>query len=294
MFKTLRDFWDRVSTRRKLQRKGLVVSRRRFDSEKLLGALEGSPAPGIFMLVMIWTVSAVLLTISAQQHIEGVLNLVVGQQAPRTIIATLDFSYQDAEGTELEVRQAMEKIPLYFRIDAKSNNTIRRNFSTLFEAVGRRLADEKAGKKFIPAARQSAGSAGGRGIAAAGDRARGFHALPERLQGVQHAPEPDSGPRHSEPEPPGCAEGEPDAAGHRPGAAQVAREERDRAGRPACGGRQARRRNPAYLRRRRPGTARCGAGEDAARADRRRGQSSLPTRNFIRRSGGSPPTRSNR
>ena len=152
MFKTLRDFWDRVSTRRKLQRKGLVVSRRRFDSEKLLGALEGSPAPGIFMLVMIWTVSAVVLTISAQQHIEGVLNLVVGQQAPRTIIATLDFSYQDAEGTELEVRQAMEKIPLYFRIDAKSNNTIRRNFSTLFEAVGRRLADEKAGKKFIPAA----------------------------------------------------------------------------------------------------------------------------------------------
>ena len=62
MFKTLRDFWDRVSTRRKLQRKGLVVSRRRFDSEKLLGALEGSPAPGIFMLVMIWTVSAVVLT----------------------------------------------------------------------------------------------------------------------------------------------------------------------------------------------------------------------------------------
>lgn len=150
MFKTLRDFWDRVSTRRKLQRKGLVVSRRRFDSEKLLGALEGSPAPGIFMLVMIWTVSAVVLTISAQQHIEGVLNLVVGQQAPRTIIATLDFSYQDAEGTELEVRQAMEKIPLYFRIDAKSNNTIRRNFSTLFEAVGGGWRMRRRGRSSSP------------------------------------------------------------------------------------------------------------------------------------------------
>ncbi|MBS1370597.1 MAG: HDIG domain-containing protein [Lentisphaeria bacterium] len=149
MFRSVRDFWERITARRKLQRKGLVASRRRFDLDKLAEALEGSPAPGIFTLVMIWAISAVLLTISAQQHIEGVLNLVVGQQAPRTIIATMDFSYQDAEGTELEVRQAMEKVPLYFRIDAKSNNTIRRNFTMFFEAVGKRLSDEKAGRKYV-------------------------------------------------------------------------------------------------------------------------------------------------
>ena len=52
MIKSLRNFWDRVTTRRKLQRKGLVVSRRRFDSEKFFSTLEGTPAPAVFTLVM--------------------------------------------------------------------------------------------------------------------------------------------------------------------------------------------------------------------------------------------------
>lgn len=150
MIKSLRNFWDRVTTRRKLQRKGLVMSRRRFDSEKFFSTLEGTPAPAIFTLVMIWAVSAVLLTVSAQRHNEGVLDLEVGQRAPRTIIAAVDFSYQDAEGTELEVRQALEKIPLYFRIDAKRNHAIRRNFGAFFEAVGKRLADVRQGKPYVP------------------------------------------------------------------------------------------------------------------------------------------------
>ena len=150
MFRALHDFWLKASARRRLQRRGMVAPRRRFDLDKFADVLEGSPAPGIFMLVMIWVISSVLLTISAQQHIDGVLNLVVGQQAPRTIIATMNFSYQDVEGTELESRQAMENVPLYFRIDAKSNNAIRRNFTAFFEAISKRLTDENAGRKYVP------------------------------------------------------------------------------------------------------------------------------------------------
>ena len=150
MIKSLREFWNRISARRKLQRKGQVVTRRRFDSEKFFASLEGTPAPAIFTLVMIWVVSAVLLTISARRQDEGVLNLVVGQQAPRTIIAAMDFSYQDAEGTELEVRQALEKVPLYFRIDVKRSHAIRRNFGAFFEAVGKRLAEERQGRAYAP------------------------------------------------------------------------------------------------------------------------------------------------
>ena len=150
MFHSLREFWMKLSARRRLQRRGMVAPRRHFDLDKFAEAIEGSPAPGIFMLVMIWAISAVLLTISAQQHIEGVLNLEVGQRAPRTIIATLDFSYQDADGTKQEAEREMEKVPLYYRIDAKSNNAIRRNFMTFFEAVSRRITDENAGRKYVP------------------------------------------------------------------------------------------------------------------------------------------------
>ncbi|MDR0932125.1 MAG: hypothetical protein LBM70_03790, partial [Victivallales bacterium] len=150
MLKSMRNFFHKTKTRRKLQRKGLVSARRTFDIDTLSSALEGSPAPGIFTLVLIWVISAVLLTISSQQHIDRVLNVLVGQRAPRTIIASMDFSYQDADGTELEVRQAMEKIPLYFRINAKQNNTIRRDFAEFFEAIGRRLSDEKSGRRFVP------------------------------------------------------------------------------------------------------------------------------------------------
>ena len=152
MFHSLREFWMKLSARRRLQRRGMVAPRRHFDLDKFAEAIEGSPAPGIFMLVMIWAISAVLLTISAQQHIEGVLNLEVGQRAPRTIIATLDFSYQDADGTKQEAEREMEKVPLYYRIDAKSNNAIRRNFMTFFEAVSRRITDENAGRKYVPGA----------------------------------------------------------------------------------------------------------------------------------------------
>lgn len=149
MFRSLHDFWLRISARRRLQRRGLVAPRRHYDIDKLADALEGSPAPGIFMLVMIWAISAVLLTISARQHSEGVLNLVEGQQAPRTIIATQDFSYQDAEGTNQEAELAMANVPFYFRIDAKANNAIRRDFTTFFEAISKRLTDENAGRKYV-------------------------------------------------------------------------------------------------------------------------------------------------
>ncbi len=152
MIKRLRDFWDRARTRRRLQRKGVIVSRRRFDSERFLASLEGTLAPAIFTLVMVWAISAMLLAISDRRHDEELLNLPVGRQAPRTIIAAADFSYQDAEGTELEVRQALEKVPLYFRIDAKRNHAIRRNFSTFFEALERRLSDERQEKVYFPLA----------------------------------------------------------------------------------------------------------------------------------------------
>ncbi len=150
MLKRIGEFFSRIRNRRKLKRKGVLGDRKLVDSEHLKAALDRSPAPGIFSLVMVWAVSAVLLTLSSQQHIEGVLNLAVGQLAPRTIVGAIDFTYQDDEGTRLEEEEAMNKVPLYFRVDGRSNNAIRRNFLNFFEAVGSRLAEEKAGRKFSP------------------------------------------------------------------------------------------------------------------------------------------------
>ena len=152
MIGSFRALLMRLLSRRRLRRKGLVSPRRPWIAWLEVGALlDRSPAPGIFSLVMVWSVATVLLTLASQQQFNQAWRLVVGQQVPRTIVANFDFSYDDAARTEQLRQETRNAQPSIYRVDSERAPQIRSNFTLFFEAVDRRIKDEAEKRKFQPA-----------------------------------------------------------------------------------------------------------------------------------------------
>lgn len=152
MIGSFRALLMRLLSRRRLRRKGLVSPRRPWIDWLEVGALlDRSPAPGIFSLVMVWSVATVLLTLASQQQFNQAWRLVVGQQVPRTIVANFDFSYDDAARTEQLRQETRNAQPSIYRVDSERAPQIRSNFTLFFEAVDRRIKDEAEKRKFQPA-----------------------------------------------------------------------------------------------------------------------------------------------
>ena len=96
MFNRLRMMYERYQARRELRRKGIINPHRIVDWDSFANTIDRSPAPAIFILVMVWVVSSVLMTLSAlQQNIDP--GWVIGQEATRTIHASCEFNYIDKE-----------------------------------------------------------------------------------------------------------------------------------------------------------------------------------------------------
>lgn len=142
MVKRIIDFFSRRRTRKNLQKKGFVSTRsrrKRGSDSELATAADRSLVLGFLMLILIWGTCSLLLTLSSSHHSKMRL-LVVGQEAPETINAAFDFTYEDAEAT-CKARQEIRRTePMFFRLSEKANNRIRNNFNEFFAAAEYRFA----------------------------------------------------------------------------------------------------------------------------------------------------------
>lgn len=138
MFNRLRIMFERYQARRELRRKGIINPRRLVDWDSFANTIDRSPAPAVFILVMVWVVSSVLMTLSAlQQNIDP--GWVIGQEATRTLHSSCDFNYVDQEELDRSRMAAMERQPEFFRVNSTRSDAIVRNFTEFFKAVEQRL-----------------------------------------------------------------------------------------------------------------------------------------------------------
>jgi len=121
---------------------GLGAERSWIDWAAFDSAVERSPVPTIFVMVMVWAVSAVVLILSGQQQREP-LDWLVGQQAPYTILAGTNFSYVDRAATDKARDAAEAEASEYFKLDSERSNKITRNFADFVAYVETRLDDRE-------------------------------------------------------------------------------------------------------------------------------------------------------
>ena len=85
-----------------------------IDREAVEKMLERSRVPAVLMLVMAWTVAAVVLILSGNRQYKE-LDWIDGQKAPYSIFAKIDFEYVDEVATESKREEARRSIPKYYR-----------------------------------------------------------------------------------------------------------------------------------------------------------------------------------
>ncbi len=144
MFKTISDYIRRRRTRRELRKKGYVRSRQdiaRHGNPELADKAEHSKVLGIFMLLLLWGLCSLLLTFSSA-GIRRTRMLVPGQEAPETLNAAFDFSYEDKEATGKARREVQQDEPMFFKLSEKDETAIRNNFNEFFAAVKYRFSPD--------------------------------------------------------------------------------------------------------------------------------------------------------
>ena len=124
-------------------RAALPAARTLIDWDAFDTALERSPVPAIFVMVLVWAVSTAVLVLSGQ-HQRDPLEWVDGQQAPYSIHARIDFSYVDRAATARARAEAEAAEPEYFRRSSLRSNEIVRNFNDFILYVETRLDDQRA------------------------------------------------------------------------------------------------------------------------------------------------------
>ncbi len=162
MFTFLINWIKRQVHLHRMEQKGQIGTRKRKTDNALITAADSSKVLGIFMLVLLWAVSALLLTLPSLRPVK--FPLIVNQQAPRTIFADFDFAYEDTPKTTELRKQAAEGEPVYFKMSDKANSLIRQNADNLFSEVTKRIGQLKLQQPY-----QSDGSAAGNLVAGLND-----------------------------------------------------------------------------------------------------------------------------
>ena len=114
-----------------------------IDSEEVEAMLERSRVPAVLMLMLVWTVSAVVLILSglSQYHL---LDWEEGQRAPYSIYAAVDFRYVDPAETARRLREARESVPGYYRLDEEKTKRILRDVDDFFSWIAGSAGEKSA------------------------------------------------------------------------------------------------------------------------------------------------------
>ncbi len=149
MFSFIKNYIDRRLNRRRMGQHGFIGSRkRRTEDSRLITAADHSRVLGIIILAVLWVICAVLLSFPAHQN--GSMQLVIKQQAPKTVFADFDFIYEDRSKTQEKKHLAAESVPLYFKISEDEIKQSIKNAEDFFSAVKNRADSEKQKIKYLP------------------------------------------------------------------------------------------------------------------------------------------------
>ncbi|QSH40252.1 HDIG domain-containing protein [Lentisphaerota bacterium ZTH] len=133
---SLKNYIDRKLSKRRMEQRGLLGTRKRRTDNEFLLAADQSKVLGFFMLVLLWAVCSLLLTLPALKPIN--IPLVLKQRASKTIFADFDFVYVDNAKTLQRKHEVAERVPLYFRISEVAVKHVQQNLKNFFFAVAAR------------------------------------------------------------------------------------------------------------------------------------------------------------
>jgi len=134
--------------RRKLRRQGAVrTGKKHTEESEFLQKLNHSRTLGVFIMVCLWGVTALLLSLPL--HDDGEIYLNVGSLIQRTVIADFDFEFVDKEQTENLLRDASEKAPVYYSVRENLTHEIKNRFEQLFQAAEARDAAQTEKKEYV-------------------------------------------------------------------------------------------------------------------------------------------------
>ena len=139
MFERLKSFL----ARRMALKRGQIPAQRWIDPDAVELTFSRSKVPVIFMMVLVWVVSVLLLTIATRQQ-RNLTDWIVGQKAPITLHAQVDFTYVDAGATARARREAREASPDFFIQDDARVSAVRKNFNDFFRIVRERTGGAEA------------------------------------------------------------------------------------------------------------------------------------------------------
>ena len=138
-------FIARLLERRRMEREGQLGTRKRRTDSIWGEAADRSPVLTISLVVLLLGVCMTVLTLPELRHYP---ELVLNQQAPSTIFARVDFSYEDKAATAAEREAAIVMQPRYFRISQAHNDQINKRWDMLLKYLHQRLELEQQNKVF--------------------------------------------------------------------------------------------------------------------------------------------------
>ena len=137
MLSSIVDFISRLKTQRKMEKKGLVGSRKlRKQEETLARAIDKSKTLGFIILTLTWLTCIAVLVLPTPPN--SFSQLVVGQVAPETIYSQMDFTYEDENETSKLREKARNSVPIFYQIDSSINTECLKKLETIFTEVNKR------------------------------------------------------------------------------------------------------------------------------------------------------------
>ena len=147
MLSSLFNFFSKWKTQRKMEKKGLVGSRKlRKQEETLATAIDKSKTLGFIILTLTWLTCIGVLTLPAQKN--SFSQLVAGQLAPETIYSQMDFSYEDDNETSKIQEKARSQVSNYYQIDQDINTECLKQLDQTFIEALNRFNTEKEQKQY--------------------------------------------------------------------------------------------------------------------------------------------------
>jgi putative nucleotidyltransferase with HDIG domain len=147
MFAFLKSLLEKKRTRRQMEKKGLVGSRKRRKEGVFSKAAEQSKLLGILILALVWVACVTVLMLPTPRNISS--SLVEKQEAPIAVWSAFSFSYEDKDKTKENREEAIAEVPLYYSIDSKMTEQCLDDADELFEELLERISREKRGQLYV-------------------------------------------------------------------------------------------------------------------------------------------------
>ncbi len=149
MISWLQNILSKRLKQRKMEKKGLIGSRKRRKAEEgLRTVVDKSWSLGILILLLVWFTSAVVILLPSPKSVAK--GWVEKQHATETVFVDFDFPYEAVEKTALKRREAREATPLYYRVKNTYLQESKKKINRIFEQIKQRVDLERAGKVYKP------------------------------------------------------------------------------------------------------------------------------------------------